>query len=187
MNEIRITVHGNVVNEPSTKTGRTGSVFTTFRVGATPYKKTADGKFVDSETSFFNVIAFDALAANSETSLRKGQAVIVEGNLSTRSYLGSDGITRPSLDVVADHIGHDLKFGRASFLRVSKAAALGLDRAADEDVLNAVAGMNGAEAVPFDRPANVDANGEVHGDLSGEDPFYGDPDSDDYTAEEPAA
>ena len=187
MNEIRITVHGNVVNEPLKRTGRSGSVFTTFSIGATPYKRTADGKYVDGETSFFNVITFDALAANAETSLKKGQAVIVEGNLSNRTYVGTDGISRRSLDIEADHIGHDLKWGRASFMRVSKAAALGLDRTSDEEVRSVLAEMNGTEGVHVDRPANVDSNGEVHGELVGEDPFFGDPDTDDYTAEEPAA
>lgn len=187
MNEIRITVHGNVVNDPATRPDRTGRPFTTFRVGSTPFKRTPDGRFVDGETSFFNVIAFDALAANAEISLRKGQAVIVEGKLSSRTFVGADGVSRTGLDIVADHLGHDLKWGRASFERVSKAAALGLDRSLQVEVRDALAEMNGIEPVHFDRPANVDANGEVHDAPVDEEGYFGDPDSDDYTAEEPAA
>ncbi len=188
MNETRVTVHGNVVNEPLTRTGRNGSVFTTFRIGTTPYKRTPDGKYLDSETSFFSVIAFNALAANVGSSLKKGQPVIVEGNLTNKSYVGNDGVSRTSSEIEADHIGHDLKWGRASFMRLSKAAALGLDRTSDEEVRSVLAVMNGVdEGVGFPRPANVDANGEVHDAPVPEAPEFGDPDTDDYATEEPAA
>lgn len=178
MNETRITVHGNVVNEPITRSGRNGSVFTTFRIGTTPYRRTGDGKFLDLDTSFYNVIAFNALAANAASSLSKGQPVIVEGNLSTKTYLGSDGVSRTSSEIEADHIGHDLKWGRASFLRLSKAAALGLDPTASEEVRNALeemdgtagrgseAGRAGAPGDSVGRPHHVDANGEVHDGLA---------------------
>jgi single-strand DNA-binding protein len=195
MNETRVTVHGNVVSEPIARTGRNGSVFTTFRIGTTPYRRNPEGKFIDGETSFFSVIAFNALAANAASSLKKGQPVIVEGNLSNKAYVGSDGVTRSSSEIEADHIGHDLTWGRASFLRLSKAAALGLDRTSDEDVRNAVAQMNDTAGIGLGRPANVDVNGELHGELHDElhdeqvpdEAFTGDPDTDDYSVEEPAA
>ncbi|MDV3220833.1 single-stranded DNA-binding protein [Intrasporangium sp.] len=200
MNETRVTVHGNVVGEPVERSGRNGSVFTTFRVGTTPYRKTAEGRYLDGETSFYSVIAFNALAANAASSLKKGQPVIVEGNLSNRSYVGSDGVTRNSPEIEADHIGHDLRWGRASFLRMSKAAALGLDRAADPDVRDAVAAQLSESAdLTASRPAHVDADGVVHdgpvpepvpGEVPGETPdevLVGDPGRDDYTVEEPAA
>ncbi len=77
MNETRITVHGNVVSEPVERQARNGSIYTTFRVATTPYRRTPDGRFVDGDTSFYDVIAFNALAANVASALRKGQPVIV--------------------------------------------------------------------------------------------------------------
>ena len=79
MNETRITVHGNVVTDPVQRTGRTGSIFTTFRVAQTPFRRGADGRYYDGETSYYSVIAFNALAANAAVSLQKGHPVIVEG------------------------------------------------------------------------------------------------------------
>lgn len=192
MNETRVTVHGNVVSEPVERSGRNGSVFTTFRVGTTPYRRTAEGKYLDGETSFYSVIAFNALAANAASSLEKGQPVIIEGNLSNRSYVGSDGVTRNSSEIEADHIGHDLRWGRASFLRMSKAAALGLDRTADADVRNAVAEqLNESGSPSLSRPADVDADGVLHDEPatepSADKVFVGDPGTDDYTVDEPAA
>jgi len=190
MNETRVTVHGNVVSDPVERLGRSGHVFTTFRIATTPFRRTADGKFVDLDTSFYSVIVFNALAANVAASLHKGQPVVVEGNLSIQQYLGTDGQQRTSAEIDADHVGHDLSWGRAAFERVSRAAALGHDRTADPDIRDAVAKMAGDG-----RPANVDENGVVldgsdEVDAAGEGPdsppasLLGDPETDDYDVEQ---
>lgn len=163
MNETRITVHGNVVSEPVERRARNGSPYTTFRIATTPYRRTADGRFVDGETSFYDVIAFNALAANAGSALCKGHPVIVEGTLSVRQYLSSEGQPRTSPQIDADHIGHDLSWGRASFERVSRAAALGHDRTSDPDVQAAVRAMAEGHQLA-DRPAHVDADGVVDDD-----------------------
>ena len=175
MNETSITVHGNVVSEPVERQARNGSTYTTFRVATTPYRRTPDGKFVDGDTSFYDVIAFNALAANVASALRKGQPVIVTGHLSIKPYLSNDGTPRTSPQIDAAHIGHDMSWGRATFERVSRAAALGQDRTADPDVQASVRAMAEGESGPSDlRPAHVDADGVVDDDY--------DPESDGATA-----
>ena len=164
MNETRITVHGNVVSDPVQRTGRTGSIFTTFRLAHTPYRRGADGRYYDGETSYFSVIAFGALAANAAVALHKGQPVVVEGNLTVKQYAGPDGQPRTSAEVEATHLGHDLSWGRATFERVSRAAALGQDRTADPDVQATVRALAAGEALPDDRPAHVDADGVISDD-----------------------
>jgi single-strand DNA-binding protein len=202
MNETRITVHGNVVTDPVQRTGRTGSIFTTFRVAQTPYRRGSDGRYYDGETSYYSVIAFNALAANAAVSLQKGQPVIVEGNMSTKHYVGSDGQPRTSAEIDADHLGHDLAWGRATFERVSRAAALGHDRTADPEVQATVRAIAEGEAppaehaaLPAQRPAHVDDNGvvgdeydpdldrgldEEHGPADSGRADLGDPETDDY-------
>jgi single-strand DNA-binding protein len=191
MNEIRITLHGNVVSEPVERLARNGSVYTTFRVATTPYRRTAEGRFVDGDTSFYDVIAFNALAANSAKALRKGQPVIVEGTLAIKSYLGNDGTPRRSPQIDADRIGHDLSWGRATFERVSRAAALGHDRTADPDVQASIRAMAEGETATIEpRPAHVDADGVVDDDFDPESSdaarddddvlATGDPETDDY-------
>lgn len=191
MNETRITVHGNVVSEPVERQGRNGSIFTTFRIATTPYRRTADGRYLDGDTSFYSVIAFNALAANAATALRKGQPVIVEGNLAVKQYVGSDGQPRLSPEIDADHIGHDLSWGRATFERVSRAAALGQDRTADPDVQATLRALSDGDTEGAQRPAHVDADGVVSDDYDpdsdgeatreGEDVrATGDPETDDY-------
>jgi single-strand DNA-binding protein len=192
MNETSITVHGNVVSEPVERQARNGSTYTTFRVATTPYRRTPDGKFVDGDTSFYDVIAFNALAANVASALRKGQPVIVTGHLSIKPYLSNDGTPRTSPQIDAAHIGHDMSWGRATFERVSRAAALGQDRTADPDVQASVRAMAEGESGPSDlRPAHVDADGVVDDDYDPESDgataatdddvlATGDPETDDY-------
>ena len=210
MNETRITVHGNVVTDPVQRTGRTGSIYTTFRVAHTPYRRGADGRYYDGETSFYSVITFSALAANAAVALRKGQPIVAEGNLTVKQYVGSDGQPRTTAEIDADHIGHDLSWGRAIFERVSRAAALGHDRTADPDIQATVRAIAEGQAPPSDgqaarseaRPAHVDVDGVVDDDYDGdlehadvedpdvEDPdvpgprpdrtYLGDPETDDY-------
>jgi single-strand DNA-binding protein len=194
MNETSITVHGNVVSEPVERQARNGSTYTTFRVATTPYRRTPDGRFVDGDTSFFDVIAFNALAANVASALRKGQPVIVEGHISIKRYLSNDGTPRTSPQIDAAHIGHDMSWGRATFERVSRAAALGQDRTADPDVQASVRAMAEGESGPSDlRPAHVDADGVVDDDYDPESDgptaahaddddvlATGDPETDDY-------
>lgn len=186
MNEIRITVHGNVTAAPVERTSRNGKVFTTFRVASTPRRRTADGSYADLDTSFFSVISWNALAANAAAALHKGQPVIIEGNLNLKTYVTSEGVSRTDAEIEAQHIGPDLAYGRASFERVSRAAALGADRNADPVVRQALAEGNGVTlADDTSRPANVDVNGVIHDEPLPTD--LGDPDTDDYIAEAPAA
>ncbi|MGW5239177.1 single-stranded DNA-binding protein [Monashia sp. NPDC004114] len=199
MNETRITVHGNVVSEPVERQGRNGSVFTTFRVATTPYRRLPDGRFIDGDTSFYSVIAFNALAANVAAVVRKGHPVVIEGKLAIKQYVDSDGQTRTSPEIDADHVGHDLSWGRSRFERVSKAAALGHDRTADPHVRAEMLAMT-ESADTQQRPPHVDANGVVSNDydpgpgLAGPDDAVvgssaepggpadglGDPETDDY-------
>ena len=162
MNETRVTVHGNVVTDPVERQGRNGSVFTTFRVATTPYRRLPDGRFVDGDTSFYGVIAFNALAANVAAAVRKGHPVVIEGNLAIKQYVGADGVPRTSPEIDADHVGHDLSWGRSRFERVSKAAALGHDRTADPNVRAQMLAMT--ESADPQRPPHVDANGVVSDD-----------------------
>jgi single-strand DNA-binding protein len=183
MNETRITVHGNVVTDPVQRTGRTGSIYTTFRVAHTPYRRGADGRYYDGETSFYSVITFSALAANAAVALRKGQPIVAEGNLTVKQYVGSDGQPRTTAEIDADHIGHDLSWGRAIFERVSRAAALGHDRTADPDVQATLRAIAEGQAPPSEaRPSHVDVDGVVDDDY---DADLEDPDLEDADLEDP--
>lgn len=118
MNESTVTVSGNVVADPVEHVTSNGLGFTTFRVASTERRFNPKlGMFADGHTNFFNVTAFRLLAANAAVSLKKGQPVVVQGRLRINTYDRQDGGVGVSVDITADHIGHDLTWGRTSFVR----------------------------------------------------------------------
>lgn len=201
MNENYITVVGNVVADPMERTTRSGSPFTTFRIASTPRHRLPDGRYVDGSTSFFGVCVFNVLAANVAKSLEKGQPVIVHGRLRVNEWRdGKDGL-RVGVEIDASQVGHDLSRGQATFRRMSRAEALGEEPLADPEVqaaLHAVPDLAAGDATASGRPANVDANGEVHDEIDGDVhraaggvpasvSSYGDPETDPYVASDVAA
>jgi single-strand DNA-binding protein len=196
MYEDFITVAGNIVADPEQRQGRTGP-FTTFRLASTPRRRTADGSYADGPTNFYGVCAFGPLGGNALASLYKGQPVIVSGRLRINQYRTENNEPRTSAEIDAYNIGPDLRWGQASFRRLSRAEALGLDRMGDSDVQAAMRELDEEGG----RPDNVDENGVVHdlplSALTGPDgppeetddqpaaeagPF-GDPETDDYEVE----
>ena len=126
-----------------------GVPFTTFRLGSTRrwFDKQA-GVWRDAQTEWFNVKAWRTTALHAAHSLRKGDPVIVQGQLSTEEWVGADG-PRTSLVLDASALGHNLAFGSSHFARtVSSAAAAGADGVAD---------VSGLEEVPEDAPEDEEA------------------------------
>ena len=117
MNEIEITVTGKVCSDVS-QHDYAGGKLTRFSVACTPrvYK---EGRWSDGPTSFLRVGCFGNLGANVFASLHKGDAVIVRGRVTVRNW-ESDGVTRTSVDINADSVGHDLRFGSAVFQRARR-------------------------------------------------------------------
>lgn len=200
MYEDFITVAGNIVADPEQRQGRTGP-FTTFRLASTPRRRLADGSYADGPTNFYGVCAFGPLGGNALASLYKGQPVIVSGRLRINQYRTETNEPRTSVEIDAYNIGPDLRWGQASFRRLSRAEALGLDRMGEAEVQAAMRDLD-----EEGRPANVDENGVVHdlppqagqlglqetGDEPGHQPEaeagpFGDPETDDYEVEVPQA
>lgn len=196
MYEDFITVAGNIVADPEQRQGRSGP-FTTFRLASTPRRRMPDGSYADGPTNFYGVCAFGPLGGNALASLYKGQPVIVSGRLRINQYRTENNEPRTSAEIDAYNIGPDLRWGQASFRRLSRAEALGLERMGDAEVQAALRQQEDAG-----RPANVDENGEVHDlpplpaqlgmqeaqDEAGHQPEseaspFGDPETDDYEVE----
>lgn len=116
MSEMSVTVSGNVATEPKHVIGSTGKPRTTFRLAATARKRQGDGSYVDGATSFVNVTCFDTLALNAAACVLKGQPVVITGALTMRDW-EADGRTGREADLVARTLGHDLRWGRATFAR----------------------------------------------------------------------
>lgn len=119
--KIPVSIAGNLVADPELSFGESGVAHAKLRVAVNQRIQGADGTWHDGEPVFHNVSAFRALAENSASSLKKGDAVTVAGELEFRSY-EKDGERREARRIVADTIGPDLRFGPAVYQRSSHTA-----------------------------------------------------------------
>jgi single-strand DNA-binding protein len=117
----RITVVGSLGSDPEERSTSKGSVVQ-FRLASTDRRRDAQGNWSDGPTSWYRVNAWGELGRNALASLRKGQRVIVSGDLSISEWDGADGHKNRSVEIRAAALGHDLAFGRTAFERVARAA-----------------------------------------------------------------
>lgn len=138
----QISIKGFVSSEIESRTLDTGVFISKFRMGSTESKRDhITNQWVDGPTNWFHVSAFRALAANTAMSIHKGDRIIVIGKLKVSNYLRKDGTQGTNVDIEAESIGHDLKFGVASFHKVANGRAqenngsvgAGTDADADSD------------------------------------------------------
>ena len=94
----RITLIGNLTNDPEIRSTQTGKSVCTFTI-AVNRKKVSE-----PQTDFFRVNAWGKLGELCARFLGKGRKVAVVGELQARTYDNKDGKTMLSLDVVADEV-----------------------------------------------------------------------------------
>lgn len=123
-NESTITVSGYVGSEPRFFAGESDAPdYVSFRLATTrSYFNRSKNEWVDSETTWFTVKAWRALAKNINESLTKGDAVLVHGALDTQKWQQTDGAQRETLVIDAHSVGPNLSRGTAKF-RPAKASA----------------------------------------------------------------
>ncbi|MDQ0725550.1 single-stranded DNA-binding protein [Microbacterium sp. W4I20] len=117
-----VTIVGRVATEPTQ--GQTGSgPVTNFRMASSHrrYDNTTQ-TWVDGDTNWFSVAAFRQLGEHAKASLRTGDSIIVTGRLRIRSW-ESNGKQGTSVDIDADAIGHDLRWGTTAYRPRARSAS----------------------------------------------------------------
>lgn len=76
----------------------------------------ATNRWVDGETNWYTVTAFNALATNANSSLSKGDRIMLTGKLRVRDWDNGER-TGTSVEIEADAMGHDLTWGNSEFTR----------------------------------------------------------------------
>lgn len=108
-----ITVKGFVATQPKFVIVGENLAITSFRLGASTRRfNTASNQWETTNTSWYSVSCFRDLASNAFASLNKGDPVIVHGMLKVSEWSAGD---KSGLDVeiTAEAIGHDLRWGKA--------------------------------------------------------------------------
>jgi single-strand DNA-binding protein len=133
----KVTVIGNVGNEPEMRFTPNGKPVTSFSV-ATNWVFTSPEGERRQETEWFNIVAWNRLAEQCNQFLAKGKLVYVEGRIHTRNWEGQDGQSHSRMEVIAN---------RVIFLDRKGAGA-----AADEKGEDGGGGGGGGDMEPEDLP-----------------------------------
>lgn len=169
MTEI-LTIVGKVATDPTTGRTAGGVAVTNFRLASTHRRfDQATNTWVDAETNWFSVAAFRQLAEHVRASLHTGDSVIVTGRLKIRSW-EANGKHGTSVDIDAEAIGHDLRWGTSSYMPRSRVLTASREFANTEgaptrgeiESTPAPAGRLFPEQLP---PDVVDENGDPLEDL----------------------
>jgi single-strand DNA-binding protein len=99
----RVTLIGNLGQDPETKTTETGKKVTHFTLATKDGYKNADGQKV-SETTWHNIVAWNGLADIAGKFLKKGREVAVEGRIVYRSYEDKKGVTKNITEIVLNDL-----------------------------------------------------------------------------------
>jgi single-strand DNA-binding protein len=73
--------------------------------------------WVDREPSFYDVTLWEKLAENAAESLRKGDRVLVTGQVQTQAWTDSDGAKRTKQVIIDAEIGASLRFTTVEVVR----------------------------------------------------------------------
>jgi single-strand DNA-binding protein len=112
-----VTVVGLVATTPRHLTTQDGLPITSFRLASTTRKFDRDlNKWIDGPTNWFTVTGFKNLAINMNTSVNKGDKVIVTGKLNVRDWDNGER-SGTSVEIDAEAVGHDLTWGTSTFVR----------------------------------------------------------------------
>jgi len=111
----QVTVIGTVATDPKRITTQSGAMLCSFRLASDErrYDRTQQ-KWIEGETNWYSISVFRALGEHAHSSLHKGERVIVSGRLRVRRW-ESEGKAGTSVEIDADAVGHDLRWGVSAF------------------------------------------------------------------------
>ena len=143
MNDIPMTVVGNVVREVELRFTSGGDPVASFRVASSTRRfDRVNERWVDGDTHYFTVTCWRSMAHNVVESITKGMPVVVTGRLRSREVERPCGELKHVVryhDIEALAVGPDLARGTATFQRVKREAVV-------ESEARALADAVGAEA-----------------------------------------
>ena len=99
----KVMIIGNLGRDPEMRYTPSGRPVTTFSVATSRNWSTNDGE-KHTETEWFNIVTWGALAEICKQHLNKGQQVYIEGRLQTRRWEDSENVKHTSVEIVANEM-----------------------------------------------------------------------------------
>ena len=118
MSIVHINSEGNLVNDPELSYTSSGVPVANFRlaVNRREWDKNAR-QWVDGSPTYLRCTVWKAMAENVANSLRKGDSVLVTGDLKQQNWEDREGNRRTSYDVEVKNIGASLRYAEVTINR----------------------------------------------------------------------
>ena len=114
-----VNVVGTVATDPKEIQLRAEGTMCTFRLASSERRLNRETQqWEDGTTNWFTVNLYRALAANAAVSFAKGDRVLVNGRLRVKQWQKDDR-SGTSVEVDAEAVGHDLRWGTTAFTKIS--------------------------------------------------------------------
>lgn len=112
MSELSVTTVGVVGTDPNHLRTAEGTDVASFRMAVTERRfDKKQNEWVDGDTSWVTVKAWNRLAANIAASVHKRDRVIVRGRLVVKDWKDDKGRSGTNAELTAEALGHDLLWG----------------------------------------------------------------------------
>jgi single-strand DNA-binding protein len=99
----RVTLIGNLGNDPEVKYTAGGMAICTLSLATTSVRKDKDGQQIE-KTEWHRVKLFGKLGEIAGEYLKKGRQVYVEGRIEYGKFTGKDGVEKYTTDIIADEM-----------------------------------------------------------------------------------
>ena len=99
----KVQVIGRLGVDPIVKTFEVGKCMARFSLAVSENYKDKNGQW-QSDTNWFNVVAWGGKAEYIEKNIAKGDQIMIQGKLISRSYDDQEGIKRTSTEIVANDL-----------------------------------------------------------------------------------
>lgn len=115
---IPLSIIGTIATEPRYAHTPGRAAYCSFRIAAHDRRFDREtGQWVDGEVNWFTIVSFRGLAEHASASFSKGDRVLVSGRLRVRRW-ETEEKSGTAVEIEADGLGHDLRFGTSTFARV---------------------------------------------------------------------
>lgn len=119
-----ITIIGNLTAEPELRYTQSGVAVTNCRVAVNRrIRNSQTNEWEDRLDGYFTVNIWRDYAENVAESLHKGDRVMVQGRLTSRSYDDREGVTKWVTEIEADEVCPSLRWARVSIEKTSRGGA----------------------------------------------------------------
>ena len=108
---MNINVKGNLGSDPDLKFSKNNTAYCNFSLAYTPLKQ-VNGEWQDGETMWFKVVAFGTKAEAIADTFKKGDTVVVVGEMAQSTYTDKEGNEKTSMEITAREVGLVPKLGK---------------------------------------------------------------------------